>query len=207
MIYLCAGLYAEGPTDYRFFPPLIDRLLYEIAADLFEEQFEVAPTVGIDAPRNIEAGRENRVPAAIEEYWGQCTLFIIHTDGAGDPENARIHSIMPGLTKARQTFPDLAAAACVPIRETEAWMLADGEVFQKLLDTKKPPPLPHNPETIADPKAELMSLIKSMGLSPKKLDPYSFFGENVRTDALRRLPAFREFERDLQDAVRKVART
>ncbi len=32
VIYLRAGLYAEGPTDYQFLRPLLDRLLNELAA-------------------------------------------------------------------------------------------------------------------------------------------------------------------------------
>ena len=31
-IYLCAGLYAEGTSDYYFLQPLLGRLLDELAA-------------------------------------------------------------------------------------------------------------------------------------------------------------------------------
>lgn len=41
MIYLRAGLYAEGPTDYDFLLPLINRLLREIAAQTFPGANEV----------------------------------------------------------------------------------------------------------------------------------------------------------------------
>jgi len=35
VIYLSAGLYAEGPSDYQFLCPLVDRFMEEIAAALF----------------------------------------------------------------------------------------------------------------------------------------------------------------------------
>ena len=50
MIYLCAGLYAEGPSDYHFLSPLISRLLDTVGSRLFPSECEVAETVGIDAP-------------------------------------------------------------------------------------------------------------------------------------------------------------
>lgn len=49
MIYLRAGLYAEGPTDYHFLRPLLDRLLNDLAAPLFAGNYEIADTLGIDA--------------------------------------------------------------------------------------------------------------------------------------------------------------
>jgi len=40
VIYLRAGLYAEGPSDYQFLRPLLDRLLNELAAPLFAGNYE-----------------------------------------------------------------------------------------------------------------------------------------------------------------------
>jgi hypothetical protein len=44
VIYLRAGLYAEGPTDYRFLGSLIERLLYELGAVLLSGRADVAET-------------------------------------------------------------------------------------------------------------------------------------------------------------------
>jgi hypothetical protein len=108
MIYHCAGLYAEGPTDYRFLCLLITRLVHDLCAG----SAYVADTAGIDAPNSKRLRREERVAAAVDEYWEQCTLFIVHGDGAGDPEAARQHLIDPGIARARERHPDLAAVAC-----------------------------------------------------------------------------------------------
>jgi hypothetical protein len=51
MIYLCAGLYAEGSSDYDFLLPLISRLLDTVGARLFPSECEVAETTDRSARR------------------------------------------------------------------------------------------------------------------------------------------------------------
>ncbi len=207
MIYLRAGLYAEGPTDYRFLMPLLDRLIHELAAGALVQDFDVADTLPMDTPGNTPKGREHALPAAISAAWGECTLFVIHADGAGDPERIRRTAIDPGLRKAKEEHPGLAAAACVPVRELEAWMLVDGEVFSRLLRGRGEPELPRDVEAELDPKRTLRQVLNQMGARSGKLeDPYDFFGANVRLAALRRLTAFQRFEVELVDAIRTVER-
>jgi hypothetical protein len=104
--------------------------------------------------------------------------------------------VEPGIALARERHPELAAAACVPVRETEAWMLADEAVFGAL---KIEAQLPHDPEAELDPKATLKRLLASR--PRRREEPYSFFGANVRTAALRRLSAFLSFEDELRTAI------
>jgi hypothetical protein len=134
MIYVRAGVYAEGPTDYDFLLPLLDRLLDSLAASLFPGAYVVGPTAGIDAPRHA-GGRAERVSEAIHDRWGDCTLFVIHTDGAGDPEGAMKSCVEPGIEAARAARPDrsIVAAPCIPVREIEAWLVVDPAVFQELM--------------------------------------------------------------------------
>src|SRR5262249_48336692 len=54
VIYIRAGVYAEGPTDYDFLLPFLDRLLDTLAASLFAGAYEVASTAGIDAPHTTK---------------------------------------------------------------------------------------------------------------------------------------------------------
>lgn len=72
MIYIRAGVYAEGPSDYDFLLPLLDRLLDAIAAPLFPGDYQVAATLGIDAPRVTEGGRAERIAVAIHDAWETC---------------------------------------------------------------------------------------------------------------------------------------
>lgn len=203
-IYLRAGLYAEGPTDYAFLSPLLDRLVDELAASLFAGRYELGDCLGIDAPQGAPANRAERIAAAIHEHWDRCTVFVIHSDGAGDPERARREQVTPGIDAARSRRADrpVAAAACIPVREMEAWMLADPDVFQLIGGTT--PRCPAAPEGELDPKATLRRLLGESGVRRLRPD-YAIFGANVRFECLRRLPAFVAFERDLTRALAEAA--
>ena len=207
MIYMCAGVYAEGPSDYDFLLPLLNRLLDSIAASLFPGAYEVAPTVGIDAPRGTEGGRAEKIAAAIDVSWGACTLFVIHADADGDAGGARLNCIEPGVAAARVLRPEppLAVAACIPVREIEAWMLADPEAFRTLLGDGSKSECPADPEREITPKATLLRILKDGGMKRRAERLHAFFGERFRLDALRSLPAFRAFEVELVAALHALA--
>ena len=205
MVYLSAGLFAEGPTDYRFFIPLLERLLTEISRNVIPEETEVPTPIGIDAPVGTLGGRENTLPAAIKENWDTCILFVVHSDGDADPENAYRTCVTPGVSQAKEMFPELVAVGCVPVKETEAWLLADPGVFVKFWG--KAPTLPKDPEGVLDPKLEMVKMLREVGeRDPRLSKVYEIFGANVSFEALRRLSAFRFFEQELTEAVRRVAR-
>jgi hypothetical protein len=206
--YLCAGLYAEGRTDYWLLLPLLDRLIPELAAALLPEVPIISPSVGIDAPRPTPRRREDRIAAAVREWhWSPCNLIIIHADGAGDPDRAVRESVEPGLLLARAARPGLAAAACVPVREIEAWLLADALPFRKLLSRAAPLPLPGDPEAVLDPKRAFRDVLAESGAAPLDgSELYAFFGANIDPLALRRLAAYRRFEEQLSEAIVNAAR-
>ncbi len=209
MIYLRAGVYAEGPTDYEFLLPLLDRLLDVIAASLFPGACEVGPTTGIDAPRGTAGGRAERVAAAIDRAWDACTLFVIHADGAGDSEGARRNNVEPGLFAARTARPErsIPGVACVPVREIEAWMHVDPGVFATILGAGSTPGCPAEPgsgSSIRRRRSDASSQEGGARRPPERM--HGFFGERVSFHALRRLPAFQAFEAELHAVIREVAR-
>lgn len=207
MIYLRAGLYAEGPTDYAFLRPLLDRLMDELAASLYAGQYELGECLGIDAPSGTHADRAERVAAAIHAHRNECTVLVIHSDGAGDPERARREQVAPGMDAARARCTDrpVAAAACIPVREIEAWMLVDPDVFP-LVGRSTPPTCPVEPERELDPKVTLDRLLTDSGVRRQRRDRvYGIFGVNVRLECLRRLQAFASFENELVRAIEEAA--
>ena len=208
MIYLRAGLYAEGPSDYELLLRLIPRILDALGASLFPGACEVGETLGIDAPaRHRSKKRADRIAAAIQENVDLCELFVIHSDGGGDPEAARRACVEPGVAVARVARPErpLIAVPCVPVREIEAWLLADPEPFRRLLGRAVSPALPADPEHDLDPKATLQRILVDGGARRGRELVYAFIGENVELLALRALPAYRAFEDDLTNAIRTVA--
>jgi hypothetical protein len=95
--------------------------------------------------------------------------------------------------------------ACVPVREIEAWLLADAEPFRRLLGKGANPALPGDPERDLDPKKTLRQILQEGGMRRSAESVYTFIGENVQLAALRALPAYRAFEADLVDGIRAVA--
>jgi hypothetical protein len=201
MIYLRAGLYAEGPTDYYFLVPLINRLLREIAAQMFPGANEVEDTRAIDSSGK-EKKRVDRIAAAVRNHEDLIDLLIIHADGGGDPETARREQVEPGIEAARTAIPGkpLPAIACIPVREIEAWLLVDKRVFNEQLGL--PVDLPAAPDRVRDPKSALHAL-----LSPRRVrntNVYALFGEQVSFAELRKLSAFVTFETALGEFVRSL---
>lgn len=204
-LYVCAGLFAEGPTDYYFLQPLLDRLLDDLLARHYTSRYTLAESHGIDAAVPQPKAREARIAAAIDAYWDRCTLFIIHTDGSpGDPATQRQRLVDPGIAAARSAHERCPIAACVPVRETEAWLLADPAAFAERLGPG-PHELPADPERVADPKAALKTIFAAAKSTFSSPIDYAFFGNQVGLPALRRLPAFQAFERELLAALRLLA--
>jgi hypothetical protein len=205
MIYLCAGIYAEGPTDEAFLCKLVDRLLHNIAHDVCPGQFTIEDTRAIQEPRALlwKRDRATRIAAAIDYAWEPCNVFVIHGDADGNREKAFEERIRPGIERARETHPDLAAAACIPVQETEAWMLADPDAFQKIFERPVSEPLPHDVDSLRDPKTCLENTLRTMGVSAgRAFDGYdALLGDHVCFDSLQRLSAFRQFESNLRAAV------
>ena len=202
MIYLKAGLYAEGPNDYRFLSPVITRLLQEIAVTVLPSLPEIADTEGIDAPGSGSLNRAERIAAAVHDYWDTCTIFVIHGDANGDPVRALAERVQPGIDRTLEQHPEAAIVPCIPVRAVESWMLCDGEVFKKLLGGSQEPDLPAKPETLSDPKTVVNTILGDLGANLRSLRSYqAFFGANVDLRQLRRLSSFCIFEQALSEAV------
>lgn len=197
IVYLRPALYAEGPTDYYFLVPLLNRLVRETAARLFPGANEVEETRGIDSVGG-ERQRVERIAAAVRQHEDLIDFLVIHSDGAGDPAKVRRELVEPGVEAARSAVPGkpVAAVACIPVRELEAWLLVDERVFAEQLGLAVE--LPSAPDHDLDPK-QLLDKLLSQRRRPQNY--YAFFGEQVSFDKLRRLPAFREFEAELTRVV------
>lgn len=202
-VYLRAGLFAEGPSDYAFLGRLIPRLLEDITAASFPGVCDIEETVEpLDAP-NQPGGRAEKIRAAVAAKGEWFEILVIHSDGGGDPKVARKNCVEPGLAAVRAALPEmpLYAAACVPVREIEAWMLTDVKPFQEVLASRIVPALPRDPERI-DPKAALGQILRDGGARLGSRSIYEFFGARVGLATLRSLSAFQAFEAELVEAVR-----
>ena len=212
MQYLSLALYAEGPTDYRFLSPVLRRLCEELCAVEARRAVEISEVLGLDHPDACkDAPREQRILAAGRKAMGSWRLLFVHTDGEGDADKARRERVSPALALLQQQLPRAGrGVGVVPVRETEAWMLADGdalrEVFGSTLDDAALGVPPASAvEREHEPKRVLKHCFDRARPGARKrrlseLDHLARLGDEVALDALRRLPSFRV----LEDEVRTV---
>ena len=204
-IYVQVGLYAEGPTDYDFLIPLLERLLDDLLAREYPGQSTQLPVpLALDAGSEAGPRRDVRIADVIQRFHDTCQLFVIHADADGDAARARSERVEPGVRRGLSSLRGTAAtAACVPVHMTEAWMLADAVVFHRLLGGAPPTELPDDAERVRQPKQKLQQLLAERRRG-RPINVYDFFGNNVSLDALRRLAAFRAFEDELVLALREI---
>jgi len=214
---LAIAFHGEGPTDWRFFKPLIERLTARLLRELADEEWEV---LVLDEFQTEGDNYLQKVTALSNELDG-FHLLILHRDGTPSLQKAlenHFHDILQDDHLKNKPF---RLVPLIPVRETEAWMLADKQWLEEELKAlgAKPASLPlpglQEIEAIADPKSKLEEVIRA-ALEHKTRRQrkrsrgieflYESAGTEVRIEVLERLPAFKEFETSLKNALAQLIR-
>jgi hypothetical protein len=215
MRYLGLALFAEGITDHRFLAPILRRLTTDLCMHLAHDMVEIGEVLELHSPaRYRDRDRETRILEVAREARGAYTVLFIHTDGTGNPDSARRERVEPAAQRIANELTQWQerTVAIVPIRETEAWSLVDGDAlrgaFGTVLDDSRlgVPVRPREVERIPDPKQTLRQaftrVIGTRQLKKKKAEAFlDVIGERVRLDRLREVPAFQRLEQDLRAAL------
>ncbi|MCC5935557.1 MAG: DUF4276 family protein [Balneolales bacterium] len=215
---LFISLVTEGPTDDRFLKPVIQNLFHELAyecrKEIQVEEIRLLKTL----PKRL--GFVAQMFAASNEAAGNGTgILCIHAD-ADSPDSSIVFD-----TKFRPLFEHLDAESIadaapqivpvIPVRMTEAWMLADPEAWERITDIPacnfSSGSLSGSPEQISDPKHELKqtleALQKGKGRRRKSLELdrlYQLIGQLTRLSCLRMLPSFQSFEESAREALKRT---
>ena len=219
MRYLGLALFAEGPTDHRFLGPLLRRLSEDLCVRHVPASVEVGEVRELHSPKDCkDAKRELRILAAAREAREAWHILFVHTDGGGDPFAARRERIEPALSLIVNDLDHRhGPVAVVPVRETEAWAITDGNALRSVFgstvenDRLGVPKRPKDVESIADPKLALeQAYIGAKGPRTAKrvrrsasmyLGP---IGESISLDTLSMVPAFQTLKRELIDALGRI---
>jgi hypothetical protein len=191
-----ATLVAEGTSDQALLP-FIEFVLDEHCA---------VPHVTSYASNLASGPLSDRIPQALARY--PCELLFIHRDADRTAVADRELEIRTAALAAGRSI----AICIVPVRMTEAWLLADPLAIRRaagnpLGTANLGLPIVARLEAQVDPKSLLFAALETAsGLGPSRLrrfDRYrarrqiSGFVEDF--DALRRLPSFRHFESQVRD--------
>jgi hypothetical protein len=221
---LTIALYTEGITDRRFLPTIIQKtasaIVFERAHDLIEVQMPYLINDQIDT--NGLNSAETILAAA--RFANNFHILAIHADADTQTRNQALETrFHPGKRLVQEAAETekvcLGVLPVIPVRMTEAWMLADWETvlseinndpvaLRTIKQATKLPARPRNVESIADPKQILNQAVRMaqehlrhgrrrIGLGTL----YEPSASNIRLERLEQVPAYQEFVRDLTDVL------
>jgi hypothetical protein len=184
--YLTTALLTEGGSDESFLLPVLQQQLALLGQ---EHGFEVGP-VRTSSVRTVH--NPQLVDVAAAELLTECDVLFVHHDRK---ESAKIDALRDRIGESARVV------ALVPVRETEAWILAAAYSLDVpgLNPTHKPKPV-KSVEKDPDPKATLARAYT-------RGDPIYVFdriGEQVDLDVLNQLPAYQTFLHDLTTALKEL---
>lgn len=219
MRYLSCALYAEGSSDYDFFPPLLIRMCEQICIQGGKgEPVEIGPLVNLIGSRTRRDGTlAQRIEDAALASADSWTLLFVHTDGAGDPDRAIEERVTPAKTRLLESLGERhQLVPVVPVRELEAWILADGDALRASFGTTLSddelgiPKRRKDVEKVADPKVMLEHALAATNppRNVKRAGPpmyYASIGQLASLSALRQVPSFERTWLALMDALRALA--
>jgi hypothetical protein len=210
MDVLVLALYAEGPSDAHFLPPIIQRTSEAILA-----RFALT-MVGMSDPLIITKKHGNLdwcILQASQEA-KHCHVLLVHNDADRlEYDEARRQRFEPGLHLVQQSGDEVChhLVPVIPVRMIEAWMLADGNALRNVLGTNLDHQMLDLPrraalvETIADPKYRLNDIIRKINAVAgsrrrqpinlnAKLEPLA---RQIDLNKLFEVPSYRTFVNDL----------
>ncbi len=209
------GFATEGPTDVRFLGSIIQRTFEEVAFEC-KGAVEVLPvqylekktgsfveTMSVYAEKAVERG---------------VMVLCIHTDAdAANDNNAFKYKITPAFKSIQESDDELCKnlVAVVPVRVTEAWMLAELEILKSEIGTSKGDSelcLDKVPESYAVPKQVIIEAIRLAHADfptrrRRKLvigKLYQPLGQKIPIEALERLASYRKFKAAVREAYRQL---
>lgn len=215
---LVMALYAEGRSDERFLPIIIQRTAVRLLSEHAAHDVDVSePIVVNPATRNT---RNEAILDVAQQAHGY-HLLTVHAD-ADDvtPLRAMRERITPGfqaVAAAQRAGQQVCGklTAIVPVQMTEAWMLADSDALRNIIgamQTAQHLNLPVRPalvEGIADPKArirEVLAMVQAERTRRRRTqrkiaDLYEPLARRIDLNRLYLAPSFARFQDDLQSAL------
>lgn len=212
MRYLGLALFAEGPSDHRFLSPLLFRACEAECLAKGLGTVEIGPIVELHSPQDLRnKSRKRRICEAATRSAASWNILFVHTDGGGQPNQANRQRIEPAVRQLRdELLDDHDCVAIVPVRETEAWVLADPEGmlrafgFARWGATVDPIVGGGDVEGVMDPKRILRMMFRSVARKGSVDSFYERLGEMVSLQRLRSVPAYAAFEGSLHDALNRL---
>lgn len=208
MFVTWASVY-EGSTDASYFDILLPRVLNDI---LLQHGSRPVGVADFPAVRLGERGREiAKIATEICENRDAFALLFIHADmGGREQEKTALERALSHANAANELCGfqiEENAQAILPKKEMEAWALTDGDAICNALgftgdrSSLNLPIQPVHAESVPDPKAAMLHILKSVKRKVRPSDPARLLASIAQIQSLDRLrlcPSYTEFENGLR---------
>ena len=206
--FLLAVLVCEGTSDEWFLPILLRRAIQRLCAG---GRVEVQVEIEV-------AAADHQRPDTIIDALDQVPRFdvlLYHHDGSPSaPAQAKVEEVRRDVTAVRRE----PLVAVVPVRETEAWLLADPAALARAVGVpvatvaRVVTQRAKDVESIADPKKAVNSLVATAAgrrvsgsrLQAERPDLYAAVAANLDLDRLRQVPSFQRWWDEMAQALEKM---
>lgn len=213
MAYMGMALGGEGPTDGEFLGIVLQRVAEDICLRRGRYQIDVGEVRSLQA-RTTDVEATARAAAA--ESGGYHVLFLHLDRGGAALQQDRSHTERLVQT-VQEVVPDRVLVKVLPVQETEAWALADGDALRAAFRTRLSdqrlglPGTPAQVESVTGPKERLNEIYRRTRSSrrrgsarPSARQFLDAIARQIQLDRLRLIPAFQAFEAELTDALRSL---
>jgi len=212
--YLVAVYWAEGASDGRILIPIVERALEAWLLARARGPFDLL----LQALSPLPEARTfvERVASLVQQSQGWVHVLFIHTDaGAGTTRRARRERIEPALQAAQALVPGWRTIVpVVPVRESEAWLLVDESAIRAAIGVPhggaglELPARARDVEHVLDPKRAFERAVRRVLRGPRALREWRAVQQGVAVrvplNELRTVPAYREFEAELDGTLRRI---
>ncbi|MGB0787930.1 MAG: hypothetical protein ACPGQR_00175 [Marinirhabdus sp.] len=213
---LIIGLACEGPTDYRFLTSIIKRT-YENVVLEYTTNVEILDIQIIKIQK--KSFIEYTYDAVIEgtNNFGMLVLCLHADADSATDESTFQNKIIPAIKNIQNKKENICKiiTPIVPVRMTEAWMLADGECFKEEIgstnNTMSDLGITRRPESMADPKSTISNAISIAFLDkparrkkPEISELYLPIGQKCNLDKLEKLDSYVKFKKAVRVSLEKL---
>lgn len=196
------ALITEGMSDDRFLPGILRRSVQERCGAGTE----------VPDPRPVRVasgpGARDALVRALTRLDGSFNLVAFHRDGGCDPDREHERWFVPFQDDCALEGRSEPLVPVIPVQETEAWALADGNALREVLGvdwSEERLGLPRRAKDVEGlPRAKETLKTITRRVTPWDVSYLTRLGDCVSLDRLRELPAFNRWEDDLAEALRML---
>jgi len=214
---LTLTLLAEGNTDDRFLPSIIQRTAQSILISRNATDIDIWAPIPISRNKVDGENLETRILNAARMANGMHILFIHQDADSREIGTCYAERIEPGLRLVQMEDDGVCKhiVPVIPVRNIEAWLLCDPDTLIRVVGTPMTPEElgiampPQSVERIIDPKQRFQEVVRSAlsrrrGSKPDTGIYFERLGREINLDLLSRVPAYISFRNRLHTCLQEL---